>query len=185
MNIRLREYNKKRLMKGEKPIAIGCGVNTGSAIIGTLGSSDRMDGTVIGDCVNLASRLEGLTKTYGSTLLISSFTKNVLEHPENFLIREVDAVKVKGKDDIVTIYEVFNSDSTDLIEAKLKSLPILNDAIALYRLRKWDDAIVLFNECKEILKTDKVVTSYIDRIEQHKISAPLEDWDGSYKFEHK
>jgi len=185
MNIRLREYNKKRLMKGEKPIAIGCGVNTGSAIIGTLGSSDRMDGTVIGDCVNLASRLEGLTKAYGSTLLISSFTKNVLEHPENFLIREVDAVKVKGKDEIVTIYEVFNSDSTDLIEAKLKSLPILNDAIALYRLRKWDDAIVLFNECKEILKTDKVVTSYIDRIEQHKISAPLEDWDGSYKFEHK
>ncbi len=185
MNIRLREYNKKRLMKGEKPIAIGCGVNTGSAIIGTLGSSDRMDGTVIGDCVNLASRLEGLTKMYGSTLLISSFTKNVLEHPENFLIREVDAVKVKGKDEIVTIYEVFNSDSTDLIEAKLKSLPILNKAIALYRLRKWDDAIKLFNECKEIMINDKVVMSYIDRIEQHKISAPHEDWDGSYKFDHK
>jgi class 3 adenylate cyclase/methyl-accepting chemotaxis protein len=185
MNIRLREYNKKRLMKGEKPIAIGCGVNTGSAIIGTLGSSDRMDGTVIGDCVNLASRLEGLTKMYGSTLLISSFTKNVLEHPENFLIREIDAVKVKGKDEIVTIYEVFNSDSTDLIEAKLKSLPILNNAISLYRLRKWDEAIKLFKECEEILKNDKVVISYIDRIEQHKISAPLDDWDGSYKFDHK
>jgi class 3 adenylate cyclase len=99
-------YNARRRAAGRAPIAIGVGINTGSLMLGTIGESHRMDGTVISDAVNLASRVESLTKTYRLGILISQYTRDRLASPGKFDIREVDTVTVKGKTQPVSIFQV-------------------------------------------------------------------------------
>ena len=93
-------------------------MNTGDVILGMVGGTKRIDGNVIGDTVNLASRLEGLTKIYGVSLLISNSTFNSLENPEEYSIRLIDTVTVKIKVEIVTFFEVFEIDSPECLEGK-------------------------------------------------------------------
>lgn len=102
----LARYNAGRHAKGRMPIAIGVGINTGTLMLGTIGESHRMDGTVISDAVNLASRVEALTKTYALGVLISQFTRDSLARPEDYDIRLVDTVTVKGKTRPVSIFQV-------------------------------------------------------------------------------
>jgi class 3 adenylate cyclase len=102
----LEAFNAERGAKGRAPINIGVGINTGTLMMGTIGEKHRMDGTVISDAVNLASRVESLTKTYHVGLLISQHTLQSLSNPKVYDIRPVDDVVVKGKTHPVTIYEV-------------------------------------------------------------------------------
>jgi len=119
---KLVEYNQHRMASGYKPIQIGIGINTGLLMLGTVGEPNRMDGTVISDAVNLASRTEGLTKNYGVSLLITHQTFKRLQNPTDYAIRRIDEVKVKGKSEYVTIYEVFDADPPELKAAKLAML---------------------------------------------------------------
>jgi PAS domain S-box-containing protein len=119
---KLVEYNEHRMASGYKPIQIGIGINTGLLMLGTVGEPNRMDGTVISDTVNLASRTEGLTKNYGVSLLITHETFKRLRNPRDYAIRRIDEVKVKGKSEYVTIYEVFDADPPELKAAKLAML---------------------------------------------------------------
>ncbi len=105
---RLREYNIKR--KRQEQIRIGIEINTGDLMLGTIGGISRMDSTVISDAVNLASRLENLTKEYGVPLLVTHQTCSRLTNPEQYDIRKIDKVRVKGKSKLVTVYEVFDAD---------------------------------------------------------------------------
>jgi class 3 adenylate cyclase len=102
-------FNAERRLADLAPIAIGIGVNSGSLMLGTIGEKHRMDGTVISDAVNLASRIEDLTKVYHVGLLISQYTYEQLAEPETYDIRQIDVVRVKGKTQPVTIYEVFHN----------------------------------------------------------------------------
>ncbi len=97
----LAEYNRHRLKSGYIPIMIGIGINTGSLMLGTVGGHNRMDSTVISDAVNLASRIEGLTKNYGVSLLITHETFLRLTNPADYAFRLIGRVKVKGKSDMV------------------------------------------------------------------------------------
>ena len=97
----------ERRATGHEPIAIGIGLNTGSLMLGTIGERHRMDGTVISDAVNLAARIESLTKNYQGGLLISQYTYEQLADPKAYDIRPIDVVVVKGKTRPVTIFEVF------------------------------------------------------------------------------
>ncbi|WP_411729878.1 adenylate/guanylate cyclase domain-containing protein [Pseudanabaena sp. UWO311] len=114
-------YNESRQQRGEVPIKIGIGLHTGSLMLGTIGGTQRMKGTVIADAVNLASRLEGLTKQYGTAIAISEKVLFQLENMEQYGYRFLDRVKVKGKKEAVAVFEIYDSDSVS--QQQLKNSP--------------------------------------------------------------
>jgi hemerythrin len=135
MLARLDEYNAGRERATYAPIRIGIGINTGLLMLGVIGGGNRMEGTVIGHTVNLASRLQTLTKTYGTPLLISEHTLYSLSEPEKFLVRHLGRVKVAYKTHPESIYEVFNHDKPQVREHKIKSLKKFEEALAYYHSR--------------------------------------------------
>ncbi|MBF0573137.1 MAG: PAS domain S-box protein [Desulfamplus sp.] len=132
----LRGYNEGRKRAGYPMLQIGIGINTGILMLGIVGEANRMEGTVISDAVNTASRLEQLTKKYNTPLLISEHTFHSLKKTADFAIRFVDRVIVKGRSEPIAIYEVFNADPPQLFESKLSHKSLFETA--LYHLRYHD-----------------------------------------------
>ncbi|MGD0005372.1 MAG: adenylate/guanylate cyclase domain-containing protein [Anaerolineaceae bacterium] len=179
------EYNRVRLENQLPPIDIGIGLNTGKMTLGTLGEHDRMDGTVISDAVNLASRIEGMTKMYKVTLLISESTFRGLKDINRFAVRLLDRVRVKGKTDPVTIYEVFSGEPPDVWEKKLATKRDFEQAVGLYQLKQFQSAKRLFEKCLLIYPTDRAAEFYIERC-NHFIDVGVdEDWDGVLNLDSK
>ena len=174
----LREYNKERIQEGNNPILIGIGVNTGKMMLGTLGESDRMEGSVISDAVNLAARLEGLTKLYKTPLLLSEET--FLKIGDSiFDTRLIDKVAVKGKENPVMVYEVLNGEYTDLRDAKISTLPKFKKGFELYQNQQFKNALEFFKTCIEKVPEDGVAELYIERCEKLISSGwDTETWDG-------
>lgn len=150
-------------------IHVGVGVNTGPAVIGNIGSKDRLDYTSIGDSVNLASRIEGLNKPYGTYVIISEATFRQLGS-HNFTIRELDKVAVKGKKEAITVYEVVVFPNAKLIDE-------YNKGLELYKQRKFKEAMKYFEACVRI-KADKPSEIYIERCEEFIANPPPKDWSG-------
>ncbi len=163
---RLAHYNMERSMKGYAKIQIGLGINTGDMMLGTVGSSSRIDGTVIGDSVNAASRLEGLTKRYGVPLLITQKTFEDLAHPEQFEIRRIDQVQVKGRSRFTDVYEVYNSDPAEIRAAKRSSRALFESAVSLFHGGDVEIAREHFADCAEDCPQDPVVQHYLARCQQ-------------------
>jgi PAS domain S-box-containing protein len=163
----LAEYNQHRLLDGYTPIQIGIGINTGSLMLGTVGGHSRMDGTVISDAVNLASRFEGLTKNYGVSMLISHHTFLRLPNPTQYAIRLIDQVQIKGKSELVTVYEVFDADAAEIKEKKLATLPAFTEALSLYKMNALSEAAQLFQDILSINPEDKVAQIYLERCLEH------------------
>ncbi|AFZ19746.1 AAA family ATPase [Allocoleopsis franciscana] len=157
---RLTEYNQNRMKSGYEPIQIGIGIHTGSLMLGTVGGYNRMDGTVISDAVNLASRVESLTKIYGIPLLITHQTFLRLSNPSDYKIRKIDEVKVKGKSELVTVYEVFDADLSEIQEAKLATLELFKEALFHNHSQNWKEAEKLLLECLRLNPNDKVAQFY-------------------------
>jgi PAS domain S-box-containing protein len=166
MLYRLAEYNQHRANSGYVPIQNGIGINTGSLMLGTVGGNNRMDGTVISDAVNLASRVESLTKNYGVSLLITHQTFSRLTNPENYAIRMIDRVKVKGKSELVTVYEVFEADLPAIKEGKLAALEIFQEALSNYNSQKFREAEQLFAECLRLNPMDRVTQIYLQHCQE-------------------
>ena len=159
----LTDYNEHRQSVGYIPIQIGIGINSGSLMLGTVGGQSRMDSTVISDAVNLASRIEGLTKDYGVPLLISQETLERLRNPADYAIRIVDKVQVKGKSQYVIVYEVFDADPPGILAAKLANLPTYTEAMLLCDRKEFREAGKLFEECLRTNPSDRVARIYLKR----------------------
>ncbi|MBF0239695.1 MAG: response regulator [SAR324 cluster bacterium] len=159
-------YNAQRQRGGEVPIRVGIGLNTGELMLGTIGEQGRMEGTVISDAVNLASRIEGMTKMYQVPLLISEQTRSRLSDPGRYATRFVDRVKAKGKEQMVTVYEVFNADLPEIQELKHATRGFFEEGWHLYQSKSYEDALKLFKNCQEVFPQDPVAQVYVHRCEQ-------------------
>ncbi|MBO9998878.1 MAG: CHASE2 domain-containing protein [Cyanobacteria bacterium SID2] len=159
----LAAYNATRTRPDRPSLQIGVGINTGSLMLGTIGGKHHMDSTVISDAVNLAARIEDLTKVYGVPLLISHSTFLQLDDTNHYAIRLIDRVQVKGKSEKVSVFEVFDADPSDLKTGKIDRRTDFEQAVMLYHLKSYDEAARLFRDCWTDNSGDRASQIYLDR----------------------
>lgn len=177
----MEELSDSFIARGWKPLKIGIGLNTGVMSVGNMGSDFRLAYTVMGDAVNLGSRLESLTKQYGIFIQISEFT---LAAVPGLIAREIDLVKVKGKDQPVRTFEPLGFDG-DIDPATLDLLARYHAALALYRTTRFSEAKAIFQALAEAEPGRMLYKIYLDRIDHYLAEPPPPDWDGSYTAKEK
>jgi adenylate cyclase len=168
---------EKFKQSGWPPIAVGVGVASGDMNVGNMGSEFRIAYTVMGDVVNLGSRLEGLTKQYGVDMIVSAGTASLLP---DFAFRELDLVRVKGKTEPIAIFEPLGP-ADSVSAARLAAVAEFSAAIVAFRRQDWDAAHSSIQNLRE-LGDEPLYYVYLDRIERFRREPPPADWDGV--FEH-
>lgn len=164
MHKQLALFNQQRI--NEPPVRTGIGLNTGLCMLGIVGGLKRMEATVIGDIVNIASRIETLTKRFGVQILISENTLNSLSDIDRYFIRLAGRVQIKGFRSAVSVYEVFDTDEEAVRVLKNETKLIFEEALANYHFRKMEMATALFERCLEINPDDRPARYYLDRCKE-------------------
>jgi len=182
MHERLLELNKKWKEQGLPPVNCRVGLNTGEVKVGNMGSLKRMDYTVIGDEVNLASRLEGANKAYGTRLMLSESTFN--DAKDAIEARELDLLAVVGKQKPVRVYQAL-ARKGQLDPKMMELVKLFHQGLVLYRDAKFPEALELFNQCLKIDPSDSPSQVYAQRAQTYIETPPPPDWDGVWRLTKK
>jgi adenylate cyclase len=179
--VKLKELQQEFKEQGLPEIDIGIGINSGDMNVGNMGSDTVRSYTVMGDAVNLGSRLEGINKEYGTRIIISQFTYEDVK--DSFTAREVDWVRVKGKNEPVRIFEL-------VCEGKPKAetqemLAAFQNGFDLYHEKKFTEAKAQFQKALEINPSDSPSELYVERCDDYITEPPPENWDGVYVMKTK
>jgi adenylate cyclase len=181
MQSEAKKLNEKFKAKGWPTFKIGIGVNSGVMRVGDMGSRIRKAYTVMGDAVNLGSRLEGITKQYGADIIVGEGTKALIA---GFVCRELDRVRVKGKDEPVAIYQPLGLEG-EVPQEKLDEMQLWNQALKCYRGQQWDQAELQLQNLKKIAPDGGLYDEFLERVSHLRANPPGTDWDGVWKFETK
>lgn len=176
MRYRLAEFNRRRIIQEQPQIHIGIGISSGEVVSGNIGSQKRMDYTVIGDGVNLSSRLEGVTKEYHCDIILSEFTYQLCS--DRIWVRELDKIRVKGKYQAVNLYELIGDRSTPLDDSTQEFLSYYQDARVAYLAGDFSTAIAYFEAAKRIRPKDQAVAIHLERTRNYLKQPPSDSWDG-------
>ncbi len=170
--------NAQRIARGAWPIYIGIGIHTGSLMLGIVGESERAQSDIFSDAVNLAYRLEGLNKLYGAAIIISAQTLSRLHDPSQYHTRFLGRVQVKGKSEIVPIYEIFNGDPEPAIALKLKTKTDFEQGLRHYFDREFSAAAACFKNVLQRHPEDKTAHLYLQRATRFAVQGVGEEWEG-------
>jgi len=179
-----KDINRYVLEKGisPSPLLTRIGINTGNMVVGNMGTQKKMNYTIISNAVNLASRLEGVNKQYGTWVLASDST--LQETSGRFLTRRLDRIKVSGINEIVHINEILELKS-DASDALFEQVYLFHKAMDLFEAHNWKDAENAFNQVLQLSPNDGPSNLYINRCRQYRVYPPKPDWDGSFVFSAK
>ncbi|MDY6935581.1 MAG: CHASE2 domain-containing protein [Spirochaetota bacterium] len=182
MQNRLKDMRMAWRKHGKHELYVRMGLNTGVAVVGNMGSRTRMDYTVMGDSVNLASRLEGANKNYETYTMISESTYNAAK--DHIVARQLDVIQVVGKDVPIQVYELIGKEG-ELSDQTMDILNMYNNAVEHFRNRDWKKARSLFRSILKISKDDGPSKTYYERCYEFSIKPPPKNWDGVYKLKSK
>jgi len=163
----LQRFNAERIVNGVQSIAVGVGIHTGQVILGIIGDKYRLSGNVVSDTVNLASRIEGLTKTYGARIAASAETLNRVKHLDKNSYRFLEEVRVKGRQNPVKVYEIFSGDEDEQVHLKRTTLEQFNNATLLANEGKFVEAQEALSEILSRNAKDMAATTILKRCEHY------------------
>lgn len=169
-------YNEHRQNSGYLPIGVGIGIHSGNLMLGIIGEEERMDSTVIADAVNVASRLEHLTKVYGAGIIISGQTLSQLDDPHKYTCRFLDQVKVKGKQNPVAVFEIYNGDPQPLRELKTQTHTNFEQGVWLYYQKKFTAARQHFERVLQVNDRDLTARLYLERCDLSQQTGLTQKW---------
>ncbi len=178
MQRKLVEYNAGRAKAGYRPIDVGFGVNTGKLMLGTVGERERMDGSVIADAVNLCSRVQTLTRVYGSHILTTGYALKALSDQRRFTVRFIDRVRVRGKREAVLLFEVLDGENEELTSRRVAYKEELARALRLYFGRDFPGALEIVQRLRAQNGDDKVLRIYQRRCENLIALGAPPEWEG-------
>ena len=180
----LASWNISRERHGLPPVEIGVGINRGRLMVGTIGENQRMEGTVISDAVNLASRIESLTGLYGASVLTGDATRNALENPERFAFRRLDRVQVKGKREVIDLLEFLDVLPAAERDRRLANAVAYETALDLYLAGNFEQAGLAFRSQVANDPGDRAAALFVRRCERLQATPELE-WDGATILKNK
>jgi class 3 adenylate cyclase/GAF domain-containing protein len=172
------DFNQDRQQRGEVPIRIGIGIHTGKMMLGTVGEPERMQSDFLSDAVNLTARLEGLTKLYGASIVISQEALNRIEDPTQYQLRFLDRVQVKGRLEAVAVFEALGGEPEAIIELKLQTKSKFEEGLTFYYDQKFAEAGELFNHVLKHNPDDRAAKLYLERSEHYRVHGAPVDWAG-------
>jgi class 3 adenylate cyclase len=178
MHSELRIFNEERAVKDRFPVKLGIGMQNGNLIMGITGDVERLDAAIISDTVNTASRIEGLSKHYGSSILLTDNCKNNLTHPEEFDFRYLGPVQVKGKQKPIDLYECINGDSRQLLKHKLATLKTFEEGMKQYFMKEFAMAAVTFQQIVKKERNDSAAKLFLNRSAHMITQETGDDWKG-------
>lgn len=177
MHAALNELNETRALLNQPALSMCIGINTGIATLGIIGSLERYEPTAVGDAINVAARIETAAKTLGLKIVISDSVLASLDDPNAYSIRFVDRMRLKGRKQLVSLYEVFDCDPPPLAKTKLRDIEVFERAVGLYHMKKAPEAHPLILECLSNSSQDQAALYYLTRCQLYEENGAYDGTD--------